>query len=387
MSLMSLQKRLGLKEAMRQGGWSIMWLIVLFWVAMAGVSTFQTYYFYSMMPSSPAPVRAVYLAVTYSFLWALVTPLILMLARVFPIDRNTLLRNLPLHLLFSILVGLAHRLLWLWAQITIPAIRPKSELTAQRLISDLVTSFDYQAMVYWVMLAMHQGALYYRKYQEGKLRASQLEAQLAQAQLSGLKMQLHPHFLFNTLHNINSMMYESVDRASEMICGLSDFLRISLENSGLHQIPLERELDFIERYLEIERNRFDERLEVDFRVDDAALHTLVPNLLLQPLVENAIKHGIARSARGGKIIISAKERNGTLSVCVANTGPSLSSDSLSGAPFSLGIGLANTRARLRALYGEDARFELRNRPEGGVEAVITLPARQEEAVSHESAHC
>lgn len=364
-----------------------MWLIVFFWMAMAVVSSFQTYYFYSMMPSSPPAERAVYLACTYSFLWALVTPFILMLARLFPIDRQTLLRNLPLHLLFSILVGLAHRMLWLWAQMSIPAIRPKSELTAQRLMSDLVTSFDYQAMVYWVMLAMHQGALYYRKYQEGKLRASQLEAQLAQAQLSGLKMQLHPHFLFNTLHNINSMMYESVDRASEMVVGLSEFLRISLENAGLHEVPLERELDFIERYLEIERNRFDDRLEVDFRVDDNALNMLVPNLLLQPLVENAIKHGIARSPQGGKILISAKERNGTLSVCVANTGPSLSSDSLSGAPFSLGIGLANTRARLRALYSEDAHFELRNRAEGGVEALITLPARQEEAIPHESAHC
>ncbi len=372
---------------MRQGGWSVSWLIILFWVLMAIVSTLQTYYFYSMMPSSPPPLRAVYLACTYSFLWALVTPGILLLARLFPIDRQTMLRNLPLHILFSILVGLTHRLIWLAVQIRLPALQPRSELTVQRMISDLVTSFDYQAMVYWVVLAIHQGALYYRKYQEGRLRSSQLEAQLAQAQLSGLKMQLHPHFLFNTLHNINSMMYESVDRASEMICGLSDFLRLSLENTGQHQILLEREIDFIERYLEIERSRFEDRLEVDYRIGQDALEMLVPNLLLQPLVENAIKHGIARQSEGGKITISAEQRNGTLFLSVTNTGPSLSSDPLSGAPHSFGIGLANTRARLRALYGDHAFFQLRNRPEGGVEAYISMPARPQETIAYESAHC
>ncbi len=372
---------------MRAANWSIMWLIVLLWVLMTIVSAFQTYYFYSLMPNSPPPERAIYLACAYSLLWALVTPLILWLARQFPIDRLTLFRNLPLHILFSILIGLSHRLLWLWVQMSMPALRPKRELDSQRLMSDLVTSFDYQAMVYWVIVAIHQGALYYRKYQEGRLRASQLEAQLAQAELSGLKMQIHPHFLFNTLHNINSMMYLSVDRASEMVCGLSDFLRFSLENAGQQQVTLERELDFIDRYLEIERNRFDDRLEVEYQVDEGALLLLVPNLLLQPLVENAIKHGISRESAGGKIIISARERNQTLSVSVANTGPSLSSDPLTGASCSLGIGLSNTRARLKALYGDFAHFELRNWPRGGVEAYMELPAKRQEVLEHASLDC
>jgi signal transduction histidine kinase len=370
---------------MRAANWNILWLIVLFWVLMAIVSTLQTYYFYSLLPSSPPPQRAVYIAFAYSILWALVTPLILWLARRFPIDRFTLFRNLPLHLLFSVCLGLAHRVAWLWIQMTLPALRPNRPLESQRLIGDIVTSFDYQAMVYWVILAIHQGALYYGKYQEGRLRSAQLEAQLAQAQLSGLKMQIHPHFLFNTLHNINSMMYISIDRASEMVCGLSDFLRFSLENAGQQQVPLERELDFIDRYLEIERNRFDDRLEVEYHIDDKALDILVPNLLLQPLVENAIKHGISRRPEGGKIIISARERNETLSVSVANTGPSLSSDSLTGASHSLGIGLSNTRARLKALHGDNAQFVLRNRPEGGVVAEITLPAQRQEVLAHASA--
>ena len=236
-------------------------------------------------------------------------------------------------------------------------------------------------MVYWVLLAIHQGALYYRKYQDGKLHQSQLKTQLLQAQLAGLRMRRQPHFLFNTLHTINSLMYESTERASEMIVRLSEFLRVSLDNTGEQQVSLERELDFIERYLEIERTRFEERLNIEYRIAGDALGYLIPNLLLQPLVENAIKHGISQIPGGGTLRISAFVRNGKLTIFVANSGSFLSSDPLrvldaeSGpGAHRQGIGLANTRARLRALHGDSQSFELRNWAEGGVEAVVVLPA-------------
>jgi hypothetical protein len=362
-------------ESMRQaGGWNMMWLITLFWVLMAGVSTFQTYYFYATLPSSPPPERALYLAGIYSLLWALATPLVFFLARVFPIERATLLTHLPLHLLFSVVLGIAHRAAWLALQLQIPAIRPSREVTWERAMADIVTSFDYQSMVYWVLLATHQGALYYRKYQEGRLQASRLETQLAQAQLSGLKMQLHPHFLFNTLNSIHCLMFDKPAQASEMLVRLSDFLRLSLENTGLQAVTLEQELNFIERYLEIERTRFEERLRVEYRVEDLALDCAVPNLVLQPLVENAIKHGISRNSGNGVLRISANVRNGCLSIFVANSGPLLTSDPFQGP--QLGIGLTNTRARLRALYGADQQFALRNWHEGGVEAYVSFPARR-----------
>jgi two-component system LytT family sensor kinase len=392
----------GWKLKLRQGGWGILWLITCFWVVMAVVSSLQTYYFFSTMKEGPPAIRAVMLACLFSLLWALVTPLVLLLARIFPIERATMAVNLPLHLLFSVLVGISVRLVFLLSQVSIPAIRPMRPLTLDRAMSDIITSFDYQAMVYWVMLAIYQGAIYYRKYQEGKLLSSQLETQLVQAQLSGLRMQLQPHFLFNTLHTINSMMYESTDRASEMIVRLSEFLRLSLENNGEQEVPLSRELDFIERYLEIERARFEDRLNVEYQIEPDTYDFLVPNLLLQPLVENAIKHGISRVPGGGKLVIGAKLRNQTLSIFVANSGPFLASDPLRASeqdPQSRrGIGIANTSARLRALYGEAHYFELRNWHEGGVEALVSIPARlaestepspppeREESLIHESSH-
>ena len=357
------------KLQLHQSGLSMMWLITFFWVMMAAVSSFQTYYFFSMMPSGPPAYRAVYLASLYSLLWALATPLVFLLARIFPIERSTIKTNLPLHLLFSVLLGVSVRVMFLLAQVSIPELRPYKPMTMRSALSDIVNTFDYQAMVYWVMLAIHQAALYYRKYQEGKLRSSQLETQLVQAQLSGLRMQLQPHFLFNTLHAINSLMYENKERASEMIVRLSEFLRLSLDNTGEREVALGREIDFIETYLEIERARFEERLNIGYHIDPAAFGYLVPNLLLQPLVENAIKHGIARIAGAGVLRISVNLRNESLLICVANSGPFLSSDPLRGpAENSLsrcGIGLSNSSARLRALYGNAHTFELRNWHEGG----------------------
>jgi sensor histidine kinase YesM len=362
-------------------GWNIIWLVCCFWIVMGLVTSFQTYYFLSSVKQGPPATQAFYLASSFSIIWAIFTPLIFWLARRFPLERATIKKHLPLHLFFSVVVGLLVRLIFLLAQ-----FRP---LSTQRVMSDLVTTFDYQAMVYWVMLAIHEGFLYYGKYQEGKLRAAQLETQLFQAQLAGLRMQLQPHFLFNTLNVINSLVFESKDRASEMIVRLSEFLRLSLETNVEQEVTLARELDFIERYLEIERVRFDERLEVTYQIDPATYDLLVPNLLLQPLVENAIKHGISRLARGGKLVIGAIGGNETLSVFVANSGPGLSSDPLKAE--RKGIGLSNTVSRLTALYGLAHRFELKNWHEGGVEAWVTFPVRpasvqQEDGCVHEGTH-
>jgi len=198
-------------------------------------------------------------------------------------------------------------------------------------------------------------------------RATRLEAQLARAQLDALRMQLHPHFLFNTLHAISALQTEDPETAQRMLVRLADFLRLTLENSAVQEVSLRREIDFLSRYLEIERMRFPQRLAVEFAVDPAMLDARVPNLILQPIVENAIRHGIAAKASPGRLEVGASRRNGSLLLRVRDTGPGLT------APPTEGIGLANTRERLGRLYGTASRLSLENAPGGGLEVIIEIP--------------
>ena len=216
---------------------------------------------------------------------------------------------------------------------------------------------------------------YYRKYRERERRALQLETRLAQAQLDALRMQLQPHFLFNTLNSISVLMAEDVKAARRMLTRLSDLLRKSLENEGAHEVSLRDELEFLESYLEIEQTRFQDRLTIRMNVDPAALDARVPNLILQPLVENAIRHGIAPRAAAGTIEIRAGRQNGMIELQVSDNGAGLGGASVES--LMKGIGLSNTQARLEQLYGARASFELRERDEGGLTVTIAIPFRSQ----------
>jgi signal transduction histidine kinase len=207
-------------------------------------------------------------------------------------------------------------------------------------------------------------------------RAAQLETQLAQAQLEALKMQLQPHFLFNTLNAVAALQLEDPETARRMLVRLSDFLRATLENAGVNEVSLDREVDFVSRYLEIERVRFPKKLAVEIEVDPGVREALVPNLILQPIVENAIRHGIAAQACAGRVEIHAGRRNGSLQLRVRDTGPGLNRAN----PQSLhlpgnhsGRGLAITRARLERMYGAAASLSLRDAAGGGLEVEIQIP--------------
>jgi sensor histidine kinase YesM len=221
---------------------------------------------------------------------------------------------------------------------------------------------------------------YYLKNRENELRAARLElseaqlkSQLSNAQLSALKMQLHPHFLFNTLNAIVVLMRKGRNpEAVDMLTGLSELLRYALENISTQEVRLEQEVEFIERYLEIEKVRFKDRLKVEMHIDRETLGAFVPNLILQPLVENALRHGIGQRSTAGVIEISARREDGMLNMRVRDDGPGLSK-SLSADADGKGIGVANTRARLRQLYGAAHRFDLRNAETGGTVAAITIP--------------
>jgi len=231
-------------------------------------------------------------------------------------------------------------------------------------VDDVVT-------VYFPVVLMANVVCYYRQLRQREVRTSQLETELAKAHLQALKTQLQPHFLFNTLHSISALMLTNVSAADRMMTRLSDLLRLSLENRGIQITSLRSELEFVTGYLEIEKIRFQDRLNVVFDVAPNTLDAQVPHLLLQPLVENAVRHGISRSQRPGEIHISASHDDRSLHLRVADNCLRANGD----APNSLGtgIGLETIRGRLETLYGDTQHFDIRSDPGSGFEVCISIP--------------
>jgi two-component system LytT family sensor kinase len=238
----------------------------------------------------------------------------------------------------------------------------------------LVKTWHFNLLIYWVIVAVSFAFGYYGKFRERELRAAELEKSLAQAKLHALQMQLNPHFLFNSLHSVSALMHQDVEAADRMVVRLSDLLRAALDNSGAQEVALRDELKFLQSYLEIEKIRFGQRLTVFTEIPADLLDARVPNLILQPLVENAIRHGIEPHAKPGRIELRAQRMNGELTLEVSDNGAGVDDAN----EVSDGIGLSNTRTRLRTLYGEAHRFELGNRPEGGMRVRLTIPFRNAE---------
>ena len=213
---------------------------------------------------------------------------------------------------------------------------------------------------------------YTRTLREREVRAAQLEEQLAKTRLQVLKSQLQPHFLFNTMHSISSLMLTDVRAADRMMARLGDLLRMSLESAQTQSTTLSREIEFVNCYLEIEKVRFGEKLRVSFDVDAETLDAVVPQLFLQPLVDNAVKHGIARLPDGGEIRIAATTKAHQLKIEISDNGPGLSKP---GTLPSIGLGLKITRERLESLYGRDQSLEILSLPEGGTTAQVCIPFR------------
>jgi two-component system, LytTR family, sensor kinase len=232
-------------------------------------------------------------------------------------------------------------------------------------VDDVITTY------FPIVLIAHV-ASYYQRFRERELRTSQLQAQLEKARLQSLKSQLQPHFLFNTLNSISALMLTNVEAADRMITRLGDLLRISLETAGTQMTTLSRELEFVNCYIEIEKVRFEERLKVSIDVAPETLDATIPHLLLQPLVDNAIKHGISRLSSGGEIRISVTQDDTDLHLEVRDNGPGLREPSQNA---SGGLGLRITRERLETIYGQDQSVEVRNLPEGGVAVRVCIPLR------------
>jgi signal transduction histidine kinase len=350
------------------------------WVRVAliwGTWAFVTFFFASQIytvyykEQNPIPFRrALFTQGVICFLWALATPFVLWLARRFRIDRNNWRRRVPLHFLMGL--GLSIPMITLDYVVHTILLGRGSSLTMLRTFQFVFYNLDRCLLIYWVIVLISHAFNYYHSYREGELKASQLRTQLAQAQLEALKMQLHPHFLFNTLHSISALLHQDVEAARRMISRLGDFLRITLENVGTQEVTVKRELEFLNLYLEIERIRFQDRLTTQVKVDPALLDQRVPNLILQPIVENALRHAIANS-NGGRIEILVEPNEEMLRIQVKDNGPGLRIVPPLAEQGKHGIGLANTKARLDRLYGPAHRLELANDPSGGLVVTMELP--------------
>lgn len=303
----------------------------------------------------------------------------LWLARRFHFDEAGWRRGLAVHGL----AGPVFAVLWVVLRVGIEVVRSRERQPNfdfyEAFHWTLVRSFYFNLLVYWVIVGASHGVEYYRRYRERELRATELEKLLAETRLQALQAQLNPHFLFNTLNSISTLMHRDVAAADHMIVRLSELLRAALASAGAQEVPLREELDFLRRYLEIEQVRFGPRLKVDFEVAQDTLELPVPNLLLQPLVENAIKHGIAPRKLGGRIEVGARREAGDLRLWVRDNGAGDGQ-----ATRGSGLGLANTRARLEHLYGERQRFEFGPAPEGGFAVQIRIPAAASKAPRFEN---
>jgi len=361
--------------------WRIGFLAFGIWTLLGVFFTFQAYLLHESavkarpdLPTQSASIswlEMLRLSLAEVYTWAVIAPLIFFLGRRFPFVRSRWKLSLPIHMLACFFIAIAETIVSVLLNEWLRTNAPKPFLSTSVLVFYFLARFHQNLLFYWLILGVCQAVDYYRKYRERELRASQLQAQLVQAQLKMLKMQLHPHFLFNTLNAISALMYQDVELADRMIARLGELLRATLENADRQEIPLREELDFIEPYLEIEKARFGPRLSVTVSVDPETMNCLVPNMILQPLVENAIRHGVAPRQEPGCVEISAQRENGRLKLKVRDNGPGIAADAAPKAQS--GLGLSNTRARLQQLYGPEHGLELSNGSHAGLEVSVSIP--------------
>lgn len=320
------------------------------------------------------------------YLWAALTPVTLWLARRFPLEKEVIVRRVALHLLLGAVVSLLQLVAYNFVFQTLIRHSSDSFFPLGPFQDVVVGQFHFNLLLYCVLVGLYQTFDYYRRFREREqraaqleLEAAQLETQLTRAQLDALKMQLHPHFLFNTLNTISVLMEEDVGAANEMLLRLSDLLRAALKNNEAHEVTLLEELQFLEKYLQIEQARFQDRLKVEIDPAPETLLAYLPNLILQPLVENAIRHAVAPRATETLIEIRSQKLDGHLHLSVSDNGEGM----IDQATPTNGIGLSNTRARLEKLYGSNQDFKLETAAGGGVHISITIPFRtRDEDVSH-----
>ncbi|HJQ11469.1 MAG TPA: sensor histidine kinase [Gemmatimonadaceae bacterium] len=297
---------------------------------------------------------------------ALFTPLFFWLARRYPIDGRRWRTALPLTLaVTSVCVVLKYALL-------VPIERSMG-LANITVASALSRNFASESMAFWAVVGIIHAFEFNRRYREREIAAADLRTKLSEAQLEALRSQIHPHFLFNTLHSISTLMHRDVEAADSMLTRLSDLLRLTLKHRGENEIALRDELSLADHYLAIMSIRFGDRLTIAQTIDPDTLEALVPQFVLQPLLENALQHGVATTPGPARVEISARVANGRLVLAVTDNGRGSVSSSRG---ERHGMGLSNTRLRLEQLYGRDHSLTLEKLPERGTRISVEMPLRR-----------
>jgi two-component system LytT family sensor kinase len=364
----------------------LLWAFILSVWIMIGLTWTLNYYFFAdhyvaIFSVPPTLSQMLIWELPYWLIWAALSPLIFRLAGRFPLERGRWFGNLLVHVSACLILSILHRGIYL-------IVGWLSQVTAYERLSTLYHLYHFLFffnlpngfMSYGTILLVSYLVLYYQRYQEQELKSSRLATRLAQiqlqatsAELKALKMQLHPHFLFNTLNSISALLEDNPRAADEMLCKLAELLRRTIESSGAQTVTLEEELEYLRCYLDIERVRFEDRLVVEMQISPIALKAIVPNLILQPIVENAIKHAIAPATGSGRIEIRADVSNGVLKINIRDNGPAPVLRIVPVGGFREGLGLSNTRARLDQMYGSAHLFTLAPVPEGGLVVNIEIP--------------
>jgi signal transduction histidine kinase len=348
-------------------------LIIGCWTVLALLFVPQTYSANSRTPQPLTVWQSVVVNLILFYTWGALTPLVLWLGRRFPLERRKLLRNFLILASLEVPLVLFHmRFLDVSNVLLLDEVWSYQSLTPLHLLFINIGAFDI--MIYWAILAISLALIYFKKYQEREFR-------LVQAQLQILKMQLHPHFLFNTLNAISELVYESPEKAERTITQLSNLLRLSLKSGNEQEVTLKEELDFLQEYVEIQQILMEERLIVCWDIQPQTLNALIPNLILQPLVENSIRHGLGTRSRGGTIEIKSWITARLLHLKVLDNGVGLESGAEADA--TNGVGLANARARLAYLYGDAHSFALEDTPAGGLTVSLAIPFREGEGRTSE----
>jgi hypothetical protein len=308
---------------------------------------------------------------SYAWLWFLLTPLAVGMARRFSLPSRRWPAYLLIHTVAALFCGALAKLAW---DLVYPSYRRffTGGVTLHKIGESIAAGIDVGFLLYWLVLITYWAYSYYRDLQTQVVAAAELRRQFADAQASALRMQLQPHFLFNTLNTITGLVHEDPNAAEAMIARLGDFLRHTIANRDSQLVPLGEEFRFIRLYLDIQTVRFEDRLTVRYDVAPNIEHVLVPSLILQPIVENAIRYAVSRRISEGFVSLSAYVEGDSLKLQVSDNGPGSSSDCQAKLPGT-GVGLRNVRTRLETLYPGKSEMQYESNPAGGISVTLAIP--------------
>ena len=351
----------------------ITWSIVFLFYTFLAFMNFTRFVTSELAVGRPGKIQFYFIMeTTGAYTSFLLVPIAVWFIRKVPVKRNNLRTRIPIHLFATMVFGASHTMMMYVSRLLIFWLANLGTYDYGRILIRFPMEYTHQFFTYWIIFGIVLFFKFVRERQEEKINASRLMEQLTKARLQALQMQIHPHFLFNTLNMISSTMYDDIKAADKMMANLSDLLRITLNSASSREHTLEKEMEIIRFYIEIMRARFQDKLTVRLNMGNDTLKALVPAFLLQPLVENSIKFSM-ESLKQADVEISSKKENDRLLIMIQDNGPGMAGDR--DQVMKKGVGLSNTVERLEGLYGADHTFLLENLTNGGLQVTIDIPFR------------